>query len=77
VSLQLCSQLQWALVVAVGLVVGVLVFLGEATGEGFGSNLVNAAKLAAIFIGLEAAAVLIGFGALRGPLGLFRPPAPS
>ncbi len=74
---QLGHRLQWALVVIVSLVFGVLIFLAEATGEGFGSNLANVAKLAAIFIGLEAAGVLIGFVALRGPLGLFRPPAPS
>ena len=70
-------RLQWALVVAVALVLGVLVFLGEATGEGFGSNLAKVAQLAAIFVGLEAAAVLIGFVVLRKPLGLFRDPLPS
>jgi hypothetical protein len=70
-------RLQWALVVAVGLVLGMLVFLGEAIGEGFGSNLAKVAQLAAIFVGLEAAGVLIGFGVLRKPLGLFRAPAPA
>lgn len=63
-------RFQWILVVCVALLMGALVFLAEASGEGFAPTRV--VGLAAVFVGLEATAVLIGFIALRGPLGIFR-----
>jgi hypothetical protein len=52
---------------------GVILALGEAFGEG-GSyhQLGRFALVAAIFVGLEGAAVLLGYAFLASPLGLFR-----
>jgi hypothetical protein len=65
-------QYTWNLVILLGIIMGMLLALAEALGEGTAHQIGRFAMVAAIFIGLECAAVLLGYFLLAGPLGLFR-----
>lgn len=63
----------WNFVILLGIVMGIVLVLGEMLGEGGG--LPQVGKLvfvAAIFISLESAGVLLGYALLAKPMGLFR-----
>ena len=62
----------WNISILVGILMGVALFLAEAVGEGSSPQLNRFILVAAVFIGLESVAVLLGYGLLRQPLGLFR-----
>jgi Ca2+/Na+ antiporter len=63
--------LQWVLVVCVGLFLGALLFVAEATQEGVAQDVAKRVFVMLVFVGLETIGVMIGFGFLRTPLGLF------
>ena len=65
-------QHTWNLVILLGIVMGVVLALAEALGEGGLQQVGRFALVAAIFISLECAAVLLGYFLLAEPLGLFR-----
>lgn len=62
----------WNLVLLLGLVMGALLAVAEALGEGGFQQIGRFALVAAIFISLECAAVLLGYFLLAEPMGLFR-----
>lgn len=59
-------------VVLLGVLVGFFLVLGKSTDAGTGPNLKGLAMVASVYIGLETSALLIGYGFLKKPLGLFR-----
>jgi hypothetical protein len=61
---------QLALVAIIGILVGLLVFAREGMVEGVSRDLTRVARGAMVYMGLEAAGVLIGFVALSRALGL-------
>ena len=66
---------QWMVVLLVALGIGLIVVLSEATESGRGGrgiSLFHALHVSFVYIGLEVAAVLIGYGVLKEQLGLFR-----
>ena len=66
-------QHTWNLVLLLGIVMGAVLALAEALGEGGGSQQIGRfALVVSVFIGLECAAVLLGYFLLAEPLGLFR-----
>jgi hypothetical protein len=65
-------QHTWNLVLLLGIVMGAVLALAEAFGEGGPHQFGRFAMVAAIFISLECAAVLLGYLLLARPLGLFR-----
>jgi hypothetical protein len=63
----------WNLIILIGIVMGMVLALGETLGEGGGLHQIGRfAMIAAIFISLECIAVLLGYALLAKPLGLFR-----
>ena len=62
---------QWVRVVCVGLFLGALLFVAEATKEGVAHDVSKVVFIMLVFVGLETIGVMIGFGFLRTPLGLF------
>jgi hypothetical protein len=63
--------LPWFLALLVAFGVGVLAFLGEASGEGGGGvPLARVAMVFAIFVGVGTVGIVIGYAFLRKPLGL-------
>lgn len=66
-------QYIWKLPLCIGIVMGILLALGEAFGEGGGVHQIGRfAIIAAVYISLEGAAVLLGYLLLAKPMGLFR-----
>jgi hypothetical protein len=65
-------QHPWNLVILLGIVMGAVLALAEAFGEEGPHQIGRFAVVAAIFISLECAAVLLGYLLLARPLGLFR-----
>lgn len=61
--------LRWVVVVGIGLMVGVFAFLGEMS-EGGAPSPAQTALVAAVFLGLATAGVLIAYALLGEPLGL-------
>ena len=59
-------------VILLGIVMGIFLVFGESTEGGTSPHLTGLAFVAIIYISLETSAVLIGYGFLRKPLGLFR-----
>ena len=62
---------QWVLVVCVGLFLGALLSVGEATNEGTAHDVTKRAFILLVYVGLETIGVMIGFSFLRTSLGLF------
>jgi len=62
---------QWVLVVCVGLFLGALLFVAEATKEGVAQDVTKRAFVLLVYVGLETIGVIIGFSFLRTSLGLF------
>jgi hypothetical protein len=63
----------WNLPLLVGIVMGTLLLLAEVFAQGGGSYQVGQlAKIAAIFLSIECAGVLLGYSLLAKPLGLFQ-----
>jgi hypothetical protein len=63
----------WNSAILIGVVMGIALTLGETFGEGGGPHQIGRfAIVAGVFIGLECAAVLLGYALLARPLGLFR-----
>lgn len=62
---------QWALVGCTGLFLGALLFVAEATQEGVTHDVSKRVFVLLVYVGLETIGVMIGFGFLRSPLGLF------
>ena len=62
---------QWTVVVLAGLFIGLFFVAGEAS-EGTGIPPARLALVVSAYLGLETAGVIIGYGFLRKPLGLFR-----
>ncbi len=63
----------WNLPILVGIVLGMVLLLGEMLGQGEGPYQVGQlAKVAAIFLSLASLGVLLGYSLLAKPLGLFR-----
>jgi hypothetical protein len=66
----------WNIIILIGLVMGMALALAEAFGEGGGIHQIGRfAIVAAIFVGLECLAVILGYALFAEPLGLFRPNA--
>lgn len=63
---------RWVVVVCIGLAVGVFAFVGEMSEGGGAPSPAQAALVAAVFIGLATAGVLIAYGLLGVPLGFGR-----
>jgi len=63
---------QVMLVILLGVLLGLFLVLGESTEGGAAPHLTGLAFIALVYIGLETSAILIGYGFLRKPLGLFR-----
>lgn len=62
----------WNACILIGIFMGLVLALAEAFGEGGLHQLGRFAPVAAVFVSLEAAAVLLGYAFLASPLGLFR-----
>ncbi|HKW87702.1 MAG TPA: hypothetical protein VJN21_03000 [Candidatus Acidoferrales bacterium] len=62
---------QWASVILAGILIGLFFVAGEAS-EGTGIPPARLVLVVSAYIGLETAGVMIGYGFLRKPLGLFR-----
>lgn len=67
----------WMVVILVAMGIGLVLVLGESTESGGGSGgrgiqVLHALHVVAVYVGLEVAAVLIGYGLLKNHLGLFR-----
>jgi hypothetical protein len=63
----------WNFPILIGIVMGIVLTLGETLGEGGGPHQIGRfAMIAAVFVSLECAAVLLGYALLAQPLGLFR-----
>lgn len=62
---------QWTVVVLAGLFIGLFFVAGEAS-EGTGIPPARLALVVSAYLGLETAGVMIGYGFLGKPLGLFR-----
>jgi len=63
---------QVMLVILLGILLGLFLVLGESTEGGAKPHLTGLAFVALVYIGPETSAILIGYGFLRKPLGLFR-----
>ncbi len=66
---------QWLMVILIAMGIGLVLVLGEATessGGKQGIQVFHALHVVAVYVGLEVAAVLIGYGLLHTHLGLFR-----
>lgn len=63
----------WNFAVLLGLLIGLLAAIAEGFSEGGTHQIGRFAMVAAIFVGLEFFAVLLGYWLLAKPLGLFRP----
>jgi hypothetical protein len=62
---------QLGFVIALGILMGLCLVLGESTEGEARLPLARLAFVASVYVGLETAGVLIGYGFLRKPLGLF------
>jgi hypothetical protein len=62
---------RWGIVVVAGIFMGLFFVAGEAS-EGAGIPQAKLALVVSVYLGLEIAGVLIGYGFLGEPLGLFR-----
>jgi hypothetical protein len=63
----------WNLIILIGIIMGMMLALGETLGEGGGPHQIGRfAMIVAIFISLECIAILLGYALLAKPLGLFR-----
>ena len=63
----------WGLVTLTGMAIGALLFVAEVTeGGGPTPRLGQLVSIACVFVGLATAGLLIAYGFLRGPLGLWR-----
>jgi hypothetical protein len=67
------AGLRWMLVLGAGLALGLAIFLAEASREGVAMDIAKRIQVAAVFIGLGAAGVLIGYAFLSRPLGILSP----
>ena len=63
---------QVVLVIFLGVLMGLFLVLGESTEGGGAPHLTGFALVALIYVSLETTALMIGYGFLRKPLGLFR-----
>jgi hypothetical protein len=63
---------QVGFVILLGILLGLFIVLGESTEGGDTPHLTGLAFVALIYISLETAALLIGYGFLRKSLGLFQ-----
>ena len=63
----------WNIAILIGIIMGIVVTLGEMLGEGGGPQQIGRlAIVATLFISIECLAVLLGYLLLAKPLGLFR-----
>jgi hypothetical protein len=63
---------RWSLTILVGILIGVLLVLAEVSEGGGTLRIRKLLVVAAVYIGLESAGVLMGYALLAKPLGLFR-----
>ena len=62
----------WNLPIVPGIFLGIILFLAEMAGGGSPASLARLSMVAAIFIGVESAGILLGYAMFAKPLGLFR-----
>ncbi|MGB8644840.1 MAG: hypothetical protein WCF84_06355, partial [Anaerolineae bacterium] len=62
----------WNLVILMGVLIGAALLLAEFLSEGGPNTAGRLVMVAAVFVGLESSAVLLGYALLAQPLGLFR-----
>ncbi len=66
------SKKVWGAIILLGILLGFLVVARELTEGGGNLDIVGSAFIISIYIGLEVSGLLIGYGFLEKPLGLFR-----